>query len=100
MHLSPVQTGLFFFLLFKQIQASVHAARQGTAVLQEETGNSLGAAQRSEDKQSNHHEALTSLFGWAYSLVNNRKFSIKIVFFSHTKPASSTSSRSNDEQIQ
>ena len=38
--------------------------------------------------------------GWAYSLVNDRKFSAETVFFSHTKPASSTFSRSSNEQAQ
>ena len=41
-----------------------------------------------------------SLFGWDYSLVNDRKFPAGTVFFSHTKPASRTSSRSSNEQAQ
>jgi len=41
-----------------------------------------------------------SLFDWLVLVVNDRKFSAKTVFFSHIKPASSTSLRSNSEQVQ
>ena len=41
-----------------------------------------------------------TLFGWDYTIVNKSKFPTGIVFFSHTKPANSTSSRPNNEQAQ
>ena len=37
-----------------------------------------------------------NLFGWLVLVVNDRKFSIKTVFFSHTKPANNTSSRTRE----
>ena len=40
------------------------------------------------------------VFGWLVLVVNDRKFSAGTVFFSHTKPASSTSSRTSNEQAQ
>ena len=44
--------------------------------------------------------AVYSLFGWLVLVVNDRKFLAETIFFSHTKPASSTFSRSSDEQVQ
>jgi len=43
---------------------------------------------------------IISLFGWDYSLVNDRKFRAGTLFFFHTKPASKTSLRSSNEQAQ
>ena len=41
-----------------------------------------------------------SLFGWLVLVVNDRKFLAGSVFFSHTKSASSISSRTSNEQTQ
>jgi len=41
-----------------------------------------------------------SLFGWLVLVVNDRRFSAKTVFFSHTKSTNSTSSRTSNDQAQ
>ena len=41
-----------------------------------------------------------SLFGWDYTIVNDRKFSVGTVIFFHIKPAGSISSQSSNERPQ
>ena len=44
-------------------------------------------------------ENCLNLFGWDYTIVNDRKFLVGTIFFSHIKPVSSTSSRSATNKL-